>query len=334
MQPSVSIIVPCFNEQATIGALLAAIAEQTYPSDRLEVVIADALSEDGTRERIAEFRAKHTAFRIAVVDNARRTIPSGLNTAIHASSGDIIVRLDAHSIPIPEYVERCVHALEAGKGDNVGGVWTIVPGGPGLVARAIAAAAAHPMGAGDATYRLGGGARFVDTVPFGAFHRNLLGKVGGFDEQLLTNEDYEFNFRIRKGGGRVWLDPSIRSEYVARATMGELVRQYWRYGFWKYRMLARHPQSLRWRQALPPLLVLGVLGLAVLAPVLELARAALLVTLALYGGALVLGAIDLALRRADLRLAPAGMAALAAMHFAWGGGFLWSAVGAAMRPNG
>jgi glycosyltransferase involved in cell wall biosynthesis len=334
MPPSVSIIVPCYNEQATIGALLGAIQGQTYPVERLEVVIADGRSVDGTREEILRFRSENPALRIDVVDNTAGTIPAALNRAVAASSGELIVRLDAHSKPIAEYVERCVAALEAGMGDNVGGVWTIVPGGKGAVARAIAAAAAHPLGAGDALYRLGGQARSVDTVPFGAFRRELLERVGGFDERLLTNEDYEFNYRIRRAGGRVWLDPAIQSQYVARATLAQLARQYWRYGFWKYRMLVSYPQSLRWRQALPPLFVFGVLALGLLGAVSSLARIGLVLLLGFYGAVLLIAATDMALRRNDLVILPGGAAAIAVMHFAWGGGFLWSVLARAVRRNG
>ena len=303
-------------------------------TEKLEVVIADAFSGDGTRDEIPRFREKNPAVRIAVVDNDKRTIPSGLNRAIQASSGEIIIRLDAHSKPIPEYVERCVVALEKGLGDNVGGVWSIVPGGGGAIARGIAVAAAHPLGAGDALYRLGGSARAVDTVPFGAFRRDLLTRVGGFDEKLLTNEDYEFNFRIRQAGGRVWLEPGIRSEYVARASLPELARQYWRYGFWKYRMLVRYPRSIRWRQALPPVFVAAVLGSAVLAPFWYPAKLVLMLIIALYAAALLLAAFVMAVHRGDAWLVLSGMAALATMHFAWGGGFLWSVVSRAARRDG
>ncbi len=334
MQPTVTVIVPCFNEEATIGALLSAILRQTFPLDRLEVVIADGLSRDGTRDVIARFKRENPVLRIDVINNDERTIPSGLNRAIQASSGSVIVRLDAHSIPIPEYVERCVLALEHDLGDNVGGVWSIVPGGSGPMARGIAAAAAHPLGAGDALYRLGGTARTVDTVPFGAFRRELLSRVGGFDERLLTNEDYEFNFRVRRAGGRVWLDPNIRSEYVARGSLPELARQYWRYGLWKFRMLIRHPRSLRWRQAVPPIFVFTILGLAALAPFWHQARVGLALLAALYLAALILAGADMALRRRDARILPAGMAALATMHFAWGGGFLWSVLRPLSRHDG
>jgi succinoglycan biosynthesis protein ExoA len=334
MQPSVSIIVPCLNEQATIGGLLSAILEQTYPKDRLEVVVADGHSVDGTRDAISRFQAEHPELRIAVLNNDQRTIPSGLNRAMGASSGEIIVRLDAHSIPIREYVARCVEALESGRGENVGGVWRIVPGSTGAVARAIAAAAAHPLGAGDARYRLGGSARAVDTVPFGAFRRGLLANVGGFDETLLTNEDYEFNFRIRQSGGTVWLDPSISSEYIARATLSELGRQYWRYGFWKFRMLVRYPRSIRWRQALPPLFVLAVVGLLILAPSWGPAGVGALAVIGGYALVLLVAAAAIAVRRRDASLVPASVAAFATMHFGWGGGFLWSLLSGAVRRNG
>ena len=334
MQPSVSIIVPCFNEQATIGALLAAILGQTYPVERLEVLIADARSTDGTREEINRFRAQHPTLRLEIVDNEKRTIPSGLNRAIQASSGDVIVRLDAHSIPISQYVELCVRALDSGAGDSVGGLWSIVPGADTSIGRAIAAAAAHPLGAGDAVYRVGGTARAVDTVPFGAYRRGLLARVGDYDEQLLTNEDYELNFRIRHAGGRVWLDPEIRSEYVARATLGALARQYWRYGFWKFRMLVRHPRSIRWRQSVPPLFLLGLSALAAGSVIWGAARTAFLAVLAVYAAALLAAGIEIGVTRRDARLVPASAAALATMHFSWGGGFLASMVQYLTSRNG
>jgi succinoglycan biosynthesis protein ExoA len=143
-----------------------------------------------------------------------------LNQAIRESRGEIIVRLDAHSMPIPEYVERCVAAHQAGKGDNVGGVWEIRPGAQTRMAEAISFAAAHRLGAGDAMYRVGAKEGAVDTVPFGSFRRELVERIGAFDETLLANEDYEFNTRVRESGGTVWLDPSIRSVYFSRSTLG------------------------------------------------------------------------------------------------------------------
>ncbi len=336
MPATVSIIIPCYNEQSTIRSLLEAIYEQTYPRRDLEVVIADGLSTDRTREEIAAFAAAHPDLKIAVLDNPKRNIPAALNAALRAASGEIIVRLDAHSRPYPDYVERCVAALEAGLGENVGGVWEIRPGGPGWLAESIAAAAAHPLGVGDARYRHATRPSYADTVPFGAFKRELLALVGFFDESLLTNEDYEFNARLRAQGGKIWLDPAIRSVYFARPTLTALARQYFRYGFWKYRMLRRYPKTLRWRQALPPLFVLSLLAgglLAVLRPGLcWLVSAEIL----LYAAALSAAGLHAAWKRRKPFLAIGLPVAIAVMHLAWGSGFLWSMIkgfGAPANPK-
>ena len=149
-------------------------------------LIADGLSTDGTLDEIRSFHTSHPDLKITVIDNPRRTIPAGLNCALREAQGDTIVRVDAHSRPHPDYVERCVEALNSGVGDNVGGVWEIMPGGESWVARSIAAAAAHPLGVGDARYRLGGVAQPVDTVPFGSFRRSLVENIGYFDESRIN----------------------------------------------------------------------------------------------------------------------------------------------------
>jgi succinoglycan biosynthesis protein ExoA len=280
--PFVSIIVPCFNEQETITLLLEALRDQTYPQDRVEIVIADGMSTDRTRQVITDFSAAYPQMSVHVVDNPRRVIPTALNQALQAARGEIIVRLDAHSVPRPDYVSLCVAALQSRLGDNVGGVWEIQPGGPGWLARSIAAAAAHPFGVGDARYRYTEQAGKVDTVPFGAFRKELVQKIGLYDENLLTNEDYEFNVRIRQSGGTIWLDPKIRSVYFSRATLVELARQYSRYGYWKLQMLRRYPRTLRWRQAIPPLFVGGVFGLILLSIWFVAARWLLAAGLGLY----------------------------------------------------
>jgi succinoglycan biosynthesis protein ExoA len=324
MKPLVSIIVPCYNEQATIRFLLDAILAQTYPREHMEVVLADGLSQDQTRAIAAVFQQENPDLPLHVVDNRQRSIPSGLNLAIREARGEVIIRLDAHSVPIPEYVERCVGALADRRGANVGGVWEIRPGGTGWVPESIALAAAHPLGVGDALYRLAPAPGSVDTVPFGAFRRELIDEIGGFDETLLSNEDYEFNARVRRAGGRVWLDPQIRSIYFARASLLSLAKQYWRYGFWKLRMLLRYPDTLRWRQALPPLFVLSLLGLAILSYWKTGARMALAAELLIYVAVLAAAGLVAAVRGRKPLLAVGLAAAIATMHLAWGSGFLWS----------
>jgi glycosyltransferase involved in cell wall biosynthesis len=293
----------------------------------MEVVIADGISSDNTRAEILAFEQGHPDLCLRVVDNHKRIIPAALNRAIETSRGKYIVRLDAHCIPQPDYVERCVAALEAGAGTMVGGVWDIRPGGAGWISRSIAVVASHPLGAGDARYRISSQAGRVDTVPFGAYPRSLVEQVGPYDETLLTNEDYEFNTRIRQKGGVVWLDPAIRSVYFARSSLSGLARQYWRYGFWKMRMLRRYPGSLRWRQAVPALFVLSlvVLGLSsVFPPIGAVVRLALAGELIVYFSVLVLAGLQAAVRRRDPLLAVGVPLGIATLHLSWGSGFLWS----------
>jgi len=322
--PFVSVIVPCYNEQTTIQLLLEAIYQQSFPRAQMEVVIADGMSTDQTRNEIEEFRSNHPDLLVHVVDNPERDIPSGLNRAIGASQGEIIVRVDAHSKPSREYVKRSVEALQANLGDNVGGVWEIQPGADTWVARSIALAAGHPLGVGDALYRFTEQSSEVDTVPFGAFQRSLVDRIGGFDESLLTNEDYEFNTRIRLNGGRVWLDPKIRSGYFARKNLSLLAKQYWRYGFWKFRMLQRYPKTLRWRQALPPLFVASLIGLAILSIFWEVALKLFFLEAIVYFGILLAASVPLAWKNKDFRILLGVPAAVAVMHTCWGSGFIWS----------
>lgn len=324
--PAVSIIVPCYNEESTIAGLIQAIDEQTFPSNQMEVIIADGLSTDRTRQVIQETSVRFPELSIQIVDNPERNIPSALNQAIRAARGEVVVRLDAHSKPAANYVQRCLEVLGETSAANVGGIWQIEPMDGSWSARSIAIAAAHPLGAGDARYRIGGQPGETDTVPFGAFGRDWLEKVGPFNEALLTNEDYEYNYRIRQLGGKIWFDPSIRAVYYARRTFGQLFRQYTRYGYWKARMLIDNPASLRWRQALPPLFVLSAVLLLLLSPFLFAARYLLAVQLCAYALALELVGMVEGVRRKRIDLAVGIPIALTIMHLTWGGSFLWSLV--------
>jgi len=326
---SVSVIVPCYNEEATIQLLLDAIESQTFPHDQFEVIISDGISTDGTRIVIAEYQKQHPDLQIKMVDNPKRIIPSALNRALEAAEGKYIIRLDAHSMPYPDYIEKCVQDLEAGCGDNVGGVWEIQPGRkgklpPSWMARGIAAAMAHPLGVGDAQYRFTNQAQFVDTVPFGAFESKLIVKIGFFDETLQTNEDYEFNVRIRQSGGKIWLNPAIRSVYFARPSLLSLIQQYWRYGYWKGRMLYRYPQTLRWRQLLPPLFVVSLVGLILLTLLNAWFGLILILQICLYGLLLLVTGIQVSWQKKDFSLLISIPLAISAMHLTWGTGVLWS----------
>ena len=325
MPPIVSLIIPCYNEEKTIRLLLDALLAQTYPLAQMEVVIADGLSTDNTRAEIARFQDEHPELTVTVIDNTAQNIPAALNAAIKASQGEIIVRMDAHSAPAVDYVQRCVDALNAGLGENVGGVWDIRPGADGWVATSIAAAAAHPLGVGDALYRHASQAQSVDTVPFGAFRRELIDKIGLFDETLLANEDYEFNTRIRQSGGTIWLDPAIRSIYFARPTFDRLAKQYFNYGYWKWKMLQRYPKTLRWRQFLPPVFVLSLIFWISVGVFLPFAFTLLLLELLFYLA--ILFAAGLKIDKPALPLA------ISVMHISWGSGLLWSALTSLFKRN-
>jgi len=323
MKPKASILVPCYNEAETIGWLLQAVAGQDVGAADLEVLISDGLSTDATRRVVEDLARSWSAGSVRIIDNPARSIPAALNRAIAASTSDVLVRLDAHSIPAPDYVRRCLEVLAATGAANVGGAWQIRPLGPGGMAEAIARAASHPLGAGDARYRIQGRAGAVDTVPFGAFRREWLARVGGYDESMLANEDYELNYRIRRAGGTVWFDPGIRSTYFARRSLRELARQYARYGYWKGRMLRRHPASLRWRQALPALFVA--------ATVLALAAAwwwppavwVLGIQWAAYLLVLLAASLAQAIRSRAAFLILGLPVAWGTMHLAWGSAFWW-----------
>ena len=317
--PSVSVVIPVRNEAAAIERAVASCLAQTYRGP-LEVVVADGMSSDGTRDVLERINAGDG--RVRVVDNPSRTTPSALNRAIDASSGEVIVRCDAHAELPADYIDRAVARLEATGAANVGGVQRAV--GTTLVQRAIALAMSSPLGVGDARYRYGGKPGESDTVYLGVFRREPLARVGGFDESLLRNQDYELNFRLRRAGEIVWFDPELQVDYQPRSSLRALGHQYFDYGVGKRRMLRKHPKSLRWRQLAPPTLLVG-LAASGLAAALGWSTIALIVPAA-YVAALTLGTL-VALGKAGGTAAAVYPAAVVVMHVSWGGGFLVESVG-------
>jgi cellulose synthase/poly-beta-1,6-N-acetylglucosamine synthase-like glycosyltransferase len=320
----VSIVIPCLNEEETIGKVLVALAQQNYPLEKMEIVLADGGSSDKTLEHIEEFKTEHPSMSIVLINNPSKHIPAALNTAITAATGEVIIRMDAHSLPHRDYVQKCVQALQEGKGENVGGRWEILPGADTWIARGIALAASHPLGAGDAKYRISGKAGPVDTVPFGSFYRSLFDKIGLFDENLLTNEDYELNTRIRQNNGIVWFDPEIVSQYYARPTLKALAEQYSRYGYWKAKMALKYPKTIKLRQALPPLFVAGLFILLVLGLFIQLFYNLFLIVIFIYVGIITFASIPVSVKERDQKLILSFPLAIMTMHLNWGGGFLES----------
>lgn len=318
---NVSVVIPCLNEERYIGKVLESLARQ-YEAGRYEIIVVDGMSTDDTRGVIAEFAARHAGVRVRVVDNPARHIPKALNLGIEHADGDLIMRMDAHSVPSANYVRRCAELLSGTKASVVGMPWRIRPGADSAVARAIALAVAHPFGIGDARYRLTGSpAQFVDTVPFGAFRKSLWEEVGGFNESLLANEDYDFNYRIRRRGGLILLDTSAHSEYFARPRLQDLARQYLRYGRWKAQMLKLHPRSVRWRHLVAPAFVSCLVLLGALSWWWWPARWLLSAVVGTYALAALFFAFRLA-RGGGRALVPLIAIVFFVLHSTWGGGFL------------
>lgn len=309
--PSVSVIVPARGAAGTIAGALESITAQDYPGS-VEVLVAVPPDDTDTRSALAD-----PAFEnVTVVDNPTGTTPAALNAAIGMATGDVVVRCDAHSVLPADYVRIAVETLAATGADNVGGVQD--PRGSTWLERAVALTMQSPIGSGGAEYRSGVHAGPTDTVYLGVYRRSVLEDLGGFDETMIRNQDYELNWRIRESGGTVWLDPRLRVGYRPRGSLGALWRQYFAYGAGKRRMLRLHPRSLRARQLAAPGLVVGVLVGGAVSP--WLGSGPLVALVGVYGAALALAAAT-GLPKGSPAVALPVVAAT--MHLAWGAGFLF-----------
>jgi glycosyltransferase involved in cell wall biosynthesis len=311
--PTVAVIVPARQAARTLPASLAAISDQTYPGE-VEVAVAVGPSTDGTADLVRA--AAQADPRIRLVDNPAGHAAAGLNAGIAVTEGGVVARVDAHAVLPPGYLRRAVELLDSTGADEVGGIQDAV--GTTAFEQAVAAAMRSPFGAGDAAYRRPGPPGPVDTVYLGVFRRGALERVGGYDEALVRNQDYELNVRLREVGGTVYFHPDLRVEYRPRGSVAALARQYHDYGRWKRATLRRHPGSLRWRQLAPPAVVAALAAGLAAAPA---TRGRTLAVPAGYAagvttaGVLAGGGLPLP-ARAWLPVV------LATMHLAWGAGFL------------
>jgi len=314
VRPLVSVIVPVRNEERFVQGCLTAILEQDYPPERLEILVADGMSEDRTREFIATLPA---GGRIRVIDNPARLQAAGLNLCIAAARGDVLIRVDGHTVIARDYVATCVDTLAETGAWSVGGA--ITGGWTTPMGRAIAVASSSPFavpGAFHSSVR----ACFTDTVYLGAWPADVIRSVNGFRAELAINEDYELNHRIRSAGGRIFYSPKIRCTYFGRQTIPELGRQYFRYGRGKVEVLARHPRSLKWRHLVAPAFVAALVATPALSIWTSLAALIWLATVLAYVGANLLASIKIALRE-GVAVLPAVALAFATMHVCWGAGF-------------
>jgi len=230
-EPFVSVIMPCRNEEQYIERCIESLIQNTYPKDRLEMLIVDGRSTDNTRKIIHTFMEKY-AF-VKLLNNEKRIAPAAMNIGIQNSKGEIIIRVDAHSIYPKDYIEKLVRRMIQFNADNVGGRWIILPSDKTLIAEAISMALSCPFGVGNAYYRIGTREpKEVDTVPFGCYKKEVFKKVGLFNESLVRNQDIELNLRIKRKGGKILLFPDIVSYYYARSSLKGLFKQNFGNGFW------------------------------------------------------------------------------------------------------
>jgi len=314
--PFVTIIMPIRNEADFIERSLGAVLSQDYPSDKLEVLIADGMSDDGTRGLIQSIARQHPDIQVTILDNPRKIVPTGFNIALSRARGDIIIRIDGHTIVEPDYVRECVAMLASSGADNVGGKMNAVSNT--AFGASVAVATSSPFGVGGARFHYSDKEEWVDTVYMGAWRRDVFEKIGPFDEEMVRNQDDEHNYRLRAAGGRILLSPRIRSKYYPRTSYTSLWRQYFQYGYWKVRVMQKHPRQMRLRHFAPLALVVGLIGSGALT-VIGRRRAALAIPM-MYTFANLLASVLTARQRGwqHLRYLPLIFATL---HLSYGTGF-------------
>lgn len=314
---AVSLIVPCRNEVDYIDAFLASVLAQNYAHD-IEIIIADGMSDDGSRERIQHWLKKHANIRL--IDNPEKAVPSGLNRAIKAARFDIIIRLDVHSEYASDYVEQCVAVLHSSAADNVGGPWRAE--GKTYLQQAIALAFQSPYSSGAAASHNLTYEGEVDSVYLGCWRKDSFDRFGLFDEELIRNQDDELNLRINRSGGRVYQSPAIKSRYYPRSSLSALFRQYMQYGYWKVRVIQKHKLPASIRHLIPGLFVATLALLGFLALFSGVAAYALLGLVALYVSVLIVASLAINANQSiggKLWIMPV---VLAMFHLGYGSGFV------------
>lgn len=306
----VSVVIPAFNEERFIGACLQSILDQG--EDEVQVIVVDGASSDRTADVVQKFANRDP--RVELVTNPSRTIPSSLNLGLARARGRWLVRVDAHSTISRGYISRAVGHLETGNWGGVGGRKDGVGTTP--AGRAIAVAMASRFGVGNSTYHHGEEMREVDHVPFGAYPTSLVRELGGWDERFTGNEDFEFDYRLRSLGQRLLFDPELHIAWHCRQSVGELFRQYRRYGRAKAAVARSHPRSMRPRHLAPP----GYVALLALGVALRRSRLTTLVVMP-YVISIAVATARAARELDDVSEVPYLAATFPAMHLGWGYGF-------------
>jgi len=316
--PTVTVVIPCRNEYRHIGPCLDSVLASDYPEELLEIIVSDGMSDDGTREVLRAYQARHK--NIHCIDNTGRIVPTGLNEAIRQAKGEYIVRLDAHSDYARDYIRQCVQTLKATGAANVGGAWRTKASG--YWQSAIALGFHSPFSAGGARSRDLDYDGPVDTVIYGTWQRATLMGIGLFDEELVRNQDDELNLRLRLANHLIWQSPNIKSWYQPRRSLSALWSQYAQYGYWKVRVIQKHGKPASWRHLAPGIFLVTLISLALLSVVSTTALALFAVLLGTYLLASLAATLWACRQPRNWKFIPALPLVFAAYQFGYGYGFL------------
>jgi succinoglycan biosynthesis protein ExoA len=332
-----SIVVACRNEIKHIGAFLDTLLCQDLAGISWEAITADGMSDDGTRGVLKEYGARYPQLR--VIANHGRIVSTGLNAAIRAARGEIVIRMDAHTVYAPNYCRLCIETLDRTGADNVGG--PARTRAVGVKARAVAAAYHSRFSTGGARFHDENYEGWVDTVAYGCWRKTTLMRLGLFDETLGRNQDDELNLRLTRARGKIWQNPAIVSWYSPRSNLSSLFHQYFQYGFWKVAVIRKHRLPGSWRHVVPIAFVLLNLFLLTSMVVTEAIGAAKWFTTGAilwssiattYAVATLIVSVITASRR-GWAILPYLPAAFAAYHFSYGLGFLAGLLKVIWKPN-
>lgn len=320
--PLVSIIMPIRDEAAFIERAIGSILDSDYPAEKMAILVVDGMSNDGTREIVRKLSAADS--RVKLLDNPKRIVPAAMNIGLQAAQGDLFIRIDGHAEVPADFVSKSVQCLHEHPEAWVAGgcIETVADN---YMGQAIAAAMRSPIGVGNARFRLGDYEGWVDTLAFGTHHKWVVDKIGCFDEELVRNQDDEFNLRIVLAGGRIWMSKSIRSTYYPRQTLSKLWKQYFQYGFWRIRTLQKHKRPASLRQLAPLLFVSSLLLLGLAGLLWRPFWNIMAIEAITYALGLAVGTID-AGRRSGWRYAPVAPLVFMILHFAYGLGCLWGGI--------
>jgi len=320
--PFVSVIIPIRNEAGFIERAIRSILDNDYPAEKMEILVVDGMSNDGTREIVRKLSM--TDSRVKLLDNPRRIVPVSMNIGLKAAQGDLFIRIDGHAEVPADFISQSVRCLHEHPEAWVAGGY-IETAANNYTGRTIAAAMRSPIGVGNSRFRLGDYEGWVDTLAFGTHHKWIVDRIGYFDEELVRNQDDEFNLRIILAGGKIWMSKSIRSTYYSRVSLHKLWQQYFQYGFWRIRTLQKHKRPASLRQLAPLLFVSSLLLLGLAGFLWRPFWSILVLEAVLYALGLAIGALDVG-RRSGWRYAPVAPLVFIILHFAYGLGSLWGGI--------